>query len=97
MARMAHQRSIYRTGPHQSWVQRKTYHLMKIIRAIRACGRHLDAMPAEGGCFSCHRCGHLQSLPRGVYRPCPAALSALRECYRDAKPYADDTTGDVWQ
>lgn len=80
--RMAHQRSIYRTGPHQSWLQRKTYHLMKIFSHVNASIRMRRSM----------RC-----LSPGVYHIPPADRLAWLETLDDAEPYARDTTGDRWK
>lgn len=82
MPRMAHQRTIYRSGPHHGWLQRKAYHLMKVFKVVHASIRMAGSMRCESP---------------GLYRIPPADRLAWLEALDDAKPYAQDTTGDIWQ
>lgn len=82
MPRMAHQRSIYRTGPHHAWAQRKAYHINKVFRVIHASLRMARSM----------RC-----VSPGVYAIPPADRLAWLAAIDDARPYAEDETGDIWQ
>jgi hypothetical protein len=80
--RTAHHRTEYRTGPHHSWLRRKTYHLTKLIRLVRVCER-LSA--------------NMRWLSPRVYEHDSLLLSQWRDAIRDAAPYANDTEGTVWE
>lgn len=82
MPRMAHQRSIYRTGPHHAWAQRKAYHLMKYGRPGFVGLRMVEAWRVEGP---------------GLYRIPPHLALEFIEALKHFRPYADDQDGEVWQ
>ena len=81
-ARCAHHRSMYRVGPHQTWLQRKAYHLAKLFRAARYLGMLLRALrPVRPGVYQLEE-KHL--------------MPQAREAFADAALYLEDETGDVW-
>jgi hypothetical protein len=82
MSRAAHHRTSYRLGPHHSWLQRKTYHLSKLFKAVRL-GLELvrNLRPVGPGLFALDR---LHLMPQA------------REAFAAAELYLDDETGEVW-
>lgn len=80
-ARAAHHRADFRTGPHHSWLRKKTYHLSVVFRPTRALGAVLEELARVG-------------FPAGFNRV--VSLRA-REAYEAALPYVTDETGEVWK
>jgi hypothetical protein len=82
MPRMAHHRSDNRVGPHHTWLRRKAYHLMKVLRPVAASQRILMAM---------------RPVSAGVYAVDPMLVADWRVAVEDAMPYVRDTEGTVWE
>lgn len=82
MTRQAHHRADNRTGPHHSWLRKKTYHLLKVMRPGFVSLRLLaTARPAGNGLW------HLDA----------AVMLELRRALDDFRPYAEDTDGKAWE
>ena len=81
MRRIATHRADYRTGPHHSWIRRKTYHLSKVMKPGHVGIRVVDAMRCERP---------------GLYAIPPVLVMELRDAILDFRPYAEDETGEVW-
>lgn len=80
--RTAHHRADYRTGPHHNWLRRKSYHLNRLYRALRA------ALELIVG---------LRPVGPGLYRlERPFLMSRARQALDDVRHYLEDESGDVW-
>lgn len=74
-------RNDNKRGPYSGWLQRKAYHLSKVIGHVWASWRMRRTMR------------HIRS---GVYEIQPASVAAWTASLEEAFPYAQDDEGDVW-
>lgn len=82
MTRAGHHRAVFRTGPHHTWLQKKTYHIAKASTGpILALGAIIGELVRVG-------------VPSGFN---PVVLLRARKAYDEALPYATDETGEVWK
>jgi hypothetical protein len=82
MPRMAHHRATNRKGPESRWLQRKTYHLAKVLKPLSTGAAMADSMVCMG---------------TGLYRIPPSRVAEWRAALEDALPYLRDEDGRVWE
>jgi hypothetical protein len=82
MPRKASHRRDNRLGPENRWLQKKAWHIARILRPVAAGHRLMAAAIPVGP---------------GLYQIPPALVLDFRVTLDDALPYLHDEDGRVWE